>query len=90
MELTQRLNEAAQLRAEFRRNGKLRLEYLASMSKLLREHGINIADESLANMVPADIGELFAGQPPGGPRPGGPGGPRPGGPGGPRPAPHGY
>ncbi len=83
MELTERIHEATKLRAEFRRNGKLRLEYLASMSRLLREHGIDVADDSLANMVPADIGELFAGGPPGAPRPA----PKP--PGGPRPAPGG-
>jgi hypothetical protein len=59
MDTMERVQAASQLRAEFRRNGKLRLEYLASMSRLLREHGIEIQDESLANMVPADIGELY-------------------------------
>ncbi|MBI1804709.1 MAG: hypothetical protein HYR77_09595 [Ignavibacteria bacterium] len=93
MEVTTRVQEAAKLRAEFRRNGKLRLEYLAAMSRLLREYGIGIDDESLANMVPADIAELYAEGPPGGPRPAPsslPGGPRPAPqslPGGPRPAP---
>lgn len=84
MELDQRIHQITKLRAEFRRNGRLRLEYLASMSRLFREHGIDIGDDSLANMVPADIGELSAEAPhaPGAPKP------APHAPGGPRPAPH--
>ena len=42
METTFRVQEVTKLRAEFRRNGKLRLEYMAAMSRLLREHGIGI------------------------------------------------
>lgn len=60
MDTLERVQAATQLRAELRRNGKLRLEFLASMSRLLRDHGIQIHDESLANMVPADIGELYS------------------------------
>ena len=91
MDMNQRAHAAVKLRAELHRNTRLRLEYLASMSRLFREHGVAIEDDSLANMVPADIAELHAG-PPGGPRPSSPsipGGPRPstpGIPGGPRPA----
>jgi hypothetical protein len=58
--MTSRVQEVTKLRAEFRRNGKLRLEYMAAMSRLLREHGIGIEDESLAHLVPADIAELSA------------------------------
>ena len=86
METIERVQAASQLRAEFRRNGKLRLEYLASMSRLLREHGVEIHDESLANMVPADIGELYNSPMPG--KPSGPQGPpMPGKPSGPQPMP---
>ena len=88
MEMNQRVHAAVKLRAEFHRKSRLRLEYLAAMSRLLREHDVAIDDESLANLVPADISELYSAE--GGPRPGGPtvGGPRPGGPtvGGPRPS----
>ena len=86
MQVAERINDITKLRAELRRNAKLRLEYLASLARLLREHNIEIGDESLANLVPADISELYAQDPPGGPRPA----PRPEGPpGGPRPAPGG-
>ena len=86
MDTTQRIQAASQLRAEFRRNGKLRLEYLASLSRLLREHGIEIQDESLANLVPADIGELYNSPPPS--KPSGPQTPpMPGKPSGPQPTP---
>ena len=59
MEKARRLQAAARLRAELRRNGQLRLEYLAAMAKLLREYGVKVEDETLANMVPADIEELY-------------------------------
>ena len=102
MDMNQRTHAAVKLRAEFHRHSRLRLEYLAAMSRLLREHGIAIDDDSLANMVPADIAELHGDSPPGGPAQhvmaGGPrpapqtmvGGPRPAPQtmvGGPRPAP---
>jgi hypothetical protein len=86
MDTIERVQAASQLRAEFRRNGKLRLEYLASMSRLLREHGVQIQDESLANLVPADIGELYNSPPPN--KPSGPQTPpMPGKPSGPQPTP---
>ena len=59
MDKVRRLHAVARLRAELRRNGQLRLEFLAAMARLLREHGVKVEDETLANMVPADIDELY-------------------------------
>jgi len=46
----QKLQKIKKLRAEFRKNGRLRIEFLADLSRLLRDHGIPIEDELLASI----------------------------------------
>jgi hypothetical protein len=51
--------EIGTVRTKFRTNARLRLEFLGKLSKLLREHGVQVSDELFASIVlaiPAEIG----------------------------------
>lgn len=45
------LREVAALRHSFHANQRLRLEFLASVSKLLRDYGVEASDELLASLI---------------------------------------
>lgn len=53
------LREVANLRLRFQINNRLRLESLAALSKVLREHGEPVRDELLASLVFAIPEELL-------------------------------
>jgi len=55
----ERMMEVAKLRLRFRMNNRLRLESLAMLSRLFREHNEPIADELLASIVFAVPEELM-------------------------------
>lgn len=60
MEREETLREIAALRHNLHINSRLRLEFLASLSKLLREYGISADDELLSSLILAVPGELSA------------------------------
>lgn len=53
-----RIIAAEQIRVILRTNGRLRLEFLGLLSKLLREYEIDVDDELLVKITLADLGEL--------------------------------
>jgi hypothetical protein len=59
------VREAAQLRLRMHINSRLRLETLAALSKVFREHGEPIRDELLGSLVFAVPQELLGEAPPG-------------------------
>jgi hypothetical protein len=64
MERQETLREIAALRHNLHINSRLRLEFLASLSKLLREYGISADDELLSSLILAVPAELWAKDPP--------------------------
>jgi hypothetical protein len=58
MTTSERLMEVAKLRLRFRMNNRLRLESLAMLSRVFREHQEPIADELLSSIVFAVPEEL--------------------------------
>jgi len=58
MTTQERMMEAAKIRFRFQMNNRLRLESLAALSRVFREHGESIADELLASFVLAVPEEL--------------------------------
>jgi hypothetical protein len=56
--------QMAKLRAALENSGRLRLEFMASLSRLCREHNVSISDELLAHVVPALVEELGSTKPP--------------------------
>ena len=52
-----RKKEIVRIRGEFFTNGRLRLEFLADLSRLLRVHNVPIADDILRDIVIALIDE---------------------------------
>ncbi len=93
MDTQESLREIYNLRLRFQMNNRLRLECLAALSKIFREHGENLKDELLSSLVFAIPGELpgerpnypdlaSEGKKPGAPPPGAPppGAPPPGAP----------
>ncbi|HYB76935.1 MAG TPA: hypothetical protein VEE85_01935 [Candidatus Bathyarchaeia archaeon] len=65
MTVQESVREAAQLRLKMHVNGRLRLETLAALSRVFREHGEPIRDELLSSLVFAVPGELLGEAPPG-------------------------
>ncbi|HEX8843574.1 MAG TPA: hypothetical protein VF791_02970 [Pyrinomonadaceae bacterium] len=61
MEREETLREIAALRHNIYINNRLRLEFLASISKLLRDYGISAEDELLSSLILAVPDELSAG-----------------------------
>ncbi len=59
MTTDERMMEVAKLRLRFRMNSRLRLETLAMLSRVFREHQEPIADELLSSMVFAVPDELM-------------------------------
>jgi hypothetical protein len=59
MTTDERLMEVAKLRLRFRMNNRLRLESLAMLSRIFREHQEPIADELLSSIVFAVPEELM-------------------------------
>lgn len=51
MTTQERMMEAAKLRLRFQMNSRLRLESLAAISRVLREHQEPVGDELLASLV---------------------------------------
>ena len=49
------INQIEELRTRFRNNPRMRLEYIADLSKLLREHNIDVHNELLGRIVPATM-----------------------------------
>lgn len=49
----------AQLRTNIRLNNRLRLEFHASLSRLLREHGLRVSDSGLSELTLATPRELM-------------------------------
>jgi hypothetical protein len=79
METQESLRQIENLRLRFQINNRLRLECLAAVSRVFREHGESLSDELLSSLVFAVPDELpgerpphFASSQPGGPPPGGP------------------
>jgi hypothetical protein len=58
MDTQESLREIYNLRLRFQMNNRLRLECLAALSKIFREHGENLKDELLSSLVFAIPGEL--------------------------------
>ena len=58
MRTQESLREIENLRLRFRMNNRLRLESLAALSKIFREHGETLSDELLASIVFAIPEEL--------------------------------
>jgi len=58
------VREAARLRLRMHVNGRLRLETLAALSRVFREHGEPIHDELLGSLVFAVPHELLGDAPP--------------------------
>lgn len=61
MNSTDLKRRAAALRQTFQVKGRLQLEFLASLSKLLREHTIKIDDDLLSNIILAVPDDLING-----------------------------
>jgi hypothetical protein len=61
MDTQESLREIENLRLRFRMNNRLRLESLAALSKIFREHGEPLRDELLASLVFAVPEELNGG-----------------------------
>jgi len=61
MDTQESLREMENLRLRFRMNNRLRLESLAALSKIFREHGEPLRDELLASLVFAVPEELNGG-----------------------------
>ncbi len=55
------INSIIVLRTLFKSNPRLRLEFTADMSKLLRGYDIQISDELLGSIVPATTTEIAVG-----------------------------
>ena len=66
MTVQESVREAAQLRLKMHVNGRLRLETLAALSRVFREHGEPIRDELLSSLVFAVPDELLGEAPPDG------------------------
>lgn len=49
---------ATQLRAHMRGNVRFRFELLAAISQVARQNGVNLPDETLANLVLVDSSEI--------------------------------
>jgi hypothetical protein len=64
MERQETLREIAALRHNLHINSRLRLEFLANISKLLRDYGISADDELLSSLILAVPDELWAKEPP--------------------------
>jgi hypothetical protein len=64
MERQEALREIAALRHNLHINSRLRLEFLANISKLLRDYGISADDELLSSLILAVPEELWAKDPP--------------------------
>jgi hypothetical protein len=64
MERQETLREIAALRHNLHVNSRLRLEFLANISKLLRDYGISADDELLSSLILAVPEELWAKEPP--------------------------
>lgn len=60
MQKQEALREIAALRHNFHINSRLRLEFLASLSKMFREHSVPANDELLSSLVLAIPDELSA------------------------------
>src|SRR5205085_179814 len=60
MQREETLREIAALRHNLHINNRLRLEFLASISKLLRDYGITADDELLGSLILAVPDELSA------------------------------
>ena len=60
MERQETLREIAALRHNLHVNNRLRLEFLANISKLLRDYGISADDELLSSLILAVPEELWA------------------------------
>jgi len=60
MQREETLREIAALRHSLHVNNRLRLEFLASISKLLRDYGITADDELLSSLILAVPDELSA------------------------------
>lgn len=58
MDATERMREAARLRLAFQSRGRMRLEFLSELSKVLRAHGVEVEDELLGSLVLAVPEEL--------------------------------
>jgi hypothetical protein len=58
MDAQESLREIDNLRLRFQMNNRLRLECLAALSKIFREHGENLKDELLSSLVFAIPAEL--------------------------------
>ena len=56
------LREVAALRHSFHANQRLRLEFLASVSKLLRDYGVEASDELLSSLILSVPEEVLNGQ----------------------------
>ncbi len=65
MTVQESVREAAQLRLRMHMNGRLRLETLAALSRVFREHDEPIHDELLGTLVFAVPGELLGEAAPG-------------------------
>jgi hypothetical protein len=61
MQREETLREVAALRHNLHINSRLRLEFLASISKLLRDYGISADDQLLSSLILAVPDELSAG-----------------------------
>jgi len=59
MDTQERMMEAAKLRLRFQMNNRLRLESLAALSRVFREHQEPVADDLLASLVFAVPEELL-------------------------------
>src|SRR3954471_12193676 len=60
MQREETLREVASLRHNLHINSRLRLEFLASISKLLRDYGITADDQLLSSLILAIPDELSA------------------------------
>src|ERR1700737_3309867 len=58
MDTQESLRDIYNLRLRFQMNNRLRLECLAALSRIFREHGENLKDELLSSLVFAVPGEL--------------------------------
>jgi hypothetical protein len=64
MQREETLREIAALRHNLHINSRLRLEFLASISKLLRDYGITADDQLLSSLILAVPDELSASEAP--------------------------
>jgi hypothetical protein len=58
MEEKERFQQMVSLREQVATNSRLRLELLAAVSRILRDHNVNVSDEVLSYLTVADIQEL--------------------------------